>query len=453
MSKKKTFLGQDPAILLALWANVVSWLVRSFAPGLLPRLLPTCEQEDTSAAAAAILVPSSSSSSTDASVAAVRRRSTPTRCVAIGRPGGVEQLRLIALKPGVATCGYNVLRGGPFTDPIVRDGDVPDDCVVLDNDAFSVNYADCCIRWGLYESAKQFVGYPIVPGFDVAGTVARVGTEVKQFKVGDKVFGCSLFGAYSSRALVPALQLRKIPAGLTAAEAASLPAVALTALYALFLAGHYPTPSRFNNKAILIHSAAGGVGSMLVQMAKVLGLGPVVGVVGRTSKVDAARALGCDVVIDKSREPDLWKAAEAAAPHGYAAIMDSNGVSTLQQSYDHLAKTGRLVVFGFHTNLPMGRDALSPLEWLRMARKMKNMPKFDPMEMGAENKAVLAFNLSFFADEREMLSDLFDQVVEWLKQGRIKPPRVVEMPMNQVADAHGLIQSGTSIGKIILNTH
>lgn len=159
--------------------------------------------------------------------------------------------------------------------------------------------------WGLYESALEFVGYPIVPGFDVAGVVERVGSEVTEFQVGDRVFGCTFFGAYSTRILIPAAQLRRIPPNLSTTQAASLPAVTLTALYALFLAGHFPTPSRFRHKGILIHSAAGGVGSMLVQLSRLLELSPIVGVVGRTSKVEAARALGCDVVIDKSQE-DLW---------------------------------------------------------------------------------------------------------------------------------------------------
>jgi len=80
------------------------------------------------------------------------------------------------------------------------------------------------------------------------------------------------------------------------------------------------------------------------------------------------------------------------------------------------------------------------------------MPKFDPMDMGQHNKAVLAFNLSFFANEREMLSDLFDTIVEWLEQEKLQCPRVVEMNMKQIADAHELIQSGTTVGKLILKT-
>ena len=188
-----------------------------------------------------------------------------------------------------------------------------------------------------------------------------------------------------------------------------------------------------------------------MQMSKILGLGPVVGVVGSSSKVEEATALGCDVVIDKSTS-DLWTEAEKASPTGYATIMDANGVSTLQQSYDHLAPSGRLVVFGFHSNLPMGSAMLSPLEWIRMTKKVAIMPKFDAMDLTVSNKSILGFNLSFFAEERDILSDMFDQVVEWIEEKKLLCPRVVEMEMKNVGEAHTLIQSGKSIGKIVLTT-
>ena len=126
--------------------------------------------------------------------------------------------------------------------------------------------------------------------------------------------------------------------------AAAFPAVSLTALYALHLAGYYPIVSdgggrnKFTNKSIL-NSAAGGFGSFLVQMSKILGFF-VVGVVGSSSKVKDALDLGCDVVVDKSID-DLLTKAENASPAGYSTIMDANGVSTLNESYDHLAPSGR----------------------------------------------------------------------------------------------------------------
>lgn len=371
-------------------------------------------------------------------------------------------MRLVTLKEGICTIGYNVrhVSPPPYTPPTFS---VPADCVVIKNEAFSVNYADCTIRWGLYESAKKFVGWPIVPGFDVAGTVERVPDDNdtndnnKKLAVGDRVFGCTLFGAYSDRILIPKVQLRKIPDCIdTFAKAAAFPAVSLTALYALHLAGYFPIctagggRSQFMNKSIMIHSAAGGVGGFLVQMSKILGLF-VVGVVGSSSKVKDAKSLGCDVVIDKSTE-DLWLVAEKASPKGYATIMDANGVSTLNESYDHLAPSGRLVVFGFHSNLPMGSAMLSPFEWLRMAKKVAVMPKFDAMDLTVSNKSILGFNLSFFAEEVEILSDLFDQILLWIEDGKLKCPRTCEMPMKNVAEAHTFIQSGKSSGKIVLTT-
>mmetsp|Transcript_29152 Transcript_29152/g.58214 ORF Transcript_29152/g.58214 Transcript_29152/m.58214 type:complete len:448 (-) Transcript_29152:58-1401(-) len=436
-SKKWTIFGQDPDIILAALANILSWLVVTFFPFLLPHLLPSSPEEEPAC---------NEITST-----------TQTKCVSIGRPGGMEQLRLVTLKPGFCTIGYNVRHfcPPPYSHALSDDPIFPTDCVILKNEAFSVNYADCTIRWGFYESAKKFVGWPIVPGFDVAGTIEHVGgNDPSGFKVGDRVFGCTLFGAYSTKVLVPKIQLRNIPPCITSfSEAAAFPAVSLTALYALHLAGYFPDArTNFRNKSILIHSAAGGVGGFLVQMSKILGLGPIVGVVGSPSKVEEAKALGCDIVIDKSSE-DLWEAAEIAGPpNGYGTIMDANGISTLKESYNHLAPSGRLIVFGFHSNLPMGRAILSPIEWIRMAKKAAAMPMFDAMDCTVSNKSILGFNLSFFADEREVLSDMFDQILLWIERGRLFCPNVVQMGMDHVAEAHDLIQSGKSVGKIVLTT-
>ena len=439
-AEKWKILGQDVDVLIAVAANLLSWFVSTFTPSLMPYLLPSCPQEaihDTTATTTTV-------------------NPNATKCVSIGRPGGLEQLRLISLCPHLCTKGYNVGGNG---SPFLHWDDMPDDCVVLSVRAFSVNYADCCIRWGLYESANRFVGWPIVPGFDVAGVVERVGKGVQETGVlqeGDKVFGCTLFGAYSSRVVVPAIQLRKLSSSLsslTMPQAAAVPTVSLTALYALLLAGHYPQPSPHRNKSILIHSASGGVGGMLVQMSKLLGLGPIVGVVGRTSKVEEARRLGCDVGIDKSQDgANFWKAAREASPGGYSTIMDSNGVSTLMDSYNHLCSTGRVIVFGFHSNLPMGKDMLSPWQWVQMGLKMSSMPKFEPMDMVVSCKSVLGFNLSFFSEEKELVTKLLDQVCTWLGQGKIQCPRVVEMEMERVAEAHSLIMSGKTVGKLVLTT-
>jgi NADPH:quinone reductase-like Zn-dependent oxidoreductase len=436
--KNIKIFGQDVEILKSMLANILSYIVSKYFPSHLSKLLPICPVEELD----------------DEIISTDESR---TKCISIGRPGGLEQLRVVVLKKGIMTCGYNIKHfcPPPFTPNMDRTN-IPSDCVILKNKAFSVNYADCTIRWGLYESAKRFVGYPIVPGFDIAAEIEAIGEDCMKdnnhhgdddFKVGDYVFGCTLFGAYSNRVLVPKTQLRK-----SLEQAASLPAVSLTALYALFLAGHFPSSSgcsQYSNQSILIHSAAGGVGSMLVQMSKILELYPIVGVVGSSTKVDVAKKLGCDFVIDKSNE-NLWEVANQMVPNGFKTIMDANGVSTLKQSYDHLSPTGRLIVFGFHSNLPLGKHLLSPLEWIKMAKKMNQMPSFDPMDLTVENKSVMGFNLSFFADEIEIVGMLFDTIVQWLKEGVLQCPSIQTFEMEEIGKAHTLIQSGSSVGKIVI---
>ena len=133
-TKKWTILGQDPDILLAALANILSWLVSTFAPAFLPYLLPTSPEEE----------PFSDDGRQTRSTATSR-----TKCISIGRPGGMEQLRLVALKEGICTIGYNVRHVSlpPYTPSKIT---LPSDCVIIKNEAFSVNYADCTIRVRFY---------------------------------------------------------------------------------------------------------------------------------------------------------------------------------------------------------------------------------------------------------------------------------------------------------------
>jgi hypothetical protein len=140
---------------------------------------------------------------------------------------------------------------------------------------------------------------------------------------------------------------------------------------------------------VLVHSAGGGVGSALVQLCKLHDL-HVVGVVGATHKVDYVRQLGADAVIDKSTR-SLWDEAERLCPGGYDLVFDANGPQTLAQSYAHLKPTGKLLVYGFHGLLPKQGGRIS---YLKAALGLLRMPRFNPLRMTAENKGVVAFNLS-----------------------------------------------------------
>ena len=251
-------------IILAVVGNILSWMVTKFIPSKLPYLLPFIPEEEKGNKGDDHEQCDNSNSR--------GRRTARTRCVAIGRPGGMEQLKIITLKDGYVTCGYNLQQQlqqahllyrpgcdnnnsdnnynsrGPFVNvptlidnmynnnsnnnnvekqkssslsvptieqPLSSGGGEEEETtavtlttpvVVVRVRAFSINYADCCIRWGLYESANRFVGYPICPGFDVAGIVEEVimpmsmsmstTTTIPRFQKGDRVYGCSFFGKH-----------------------------------------------------------------------------------------------------------------------------------------------------------------------------------------------------------------------------------------------------------------
>jgi NADPH:quinone reductase-like Zn-dependent oxidoreductase len=312
--------------------------------------------------------------------------------------------------------------------------------VLIDVAAIGINYADCVTRMGLYASAKHYIGYPITPGFEVSGVIRTVGKDVTDLQPATKVLALTRFNGYATQVCVKREQVRPIPAQLSFETAAAFPAVSLTAWYALCDLAH-PRPGA----TLLVHSAAGGVGGMLVQLGKIADC-RVIAVVGAAHKVDAARELGADVVIDKSIR-DLWKEAEASAPQGYDVVLDANGVSTLRQSYRHLAPMGKLVVYGFHSMLPKTGGLPNRL---RLAMDWLRTPRFSPFDLSTHNRSVLGFNLSFLFDQTAVMERGLAQVLQWLEQGKLRPPGVTTYPFESVAAAHRDLESGQTVGKLVL---
>jgi NADPH:quinone reductase-like Zn-dependent oxidoreductase len=340
------------------------------------------------------------------------------RKVVIPRPGGYDRLTLET-----------------HPEPRPEAGEV-----LVATEALGVNYADCVVRMGLYASAQEFVGWPITPGFEFSGTVAAVGRDVKDLAPGTRVFGVTRFGGYASHVAVPRHQVFPLPARLDMAQAAGFPTVFLTAYYALFELAH-PRPGA----TLLVHSAAGGVGSALLQLGRIAGC-RMVGVVGSSHKVETARALGADVVIDKSSE-DLWPAAERAAPKGYDVVLDANGVATLGESYQHVARPGKLVVYGFHSMMP--HEGGRP-DWVKLAWDWLRTPRFNPLALTNENRSVMAFNLSYLFEQRSILEESMARLLGWVEEGRIVMPPVTRFPMDRVAEAHQALESGKTVGKLVL---
>jgi NADPH:quinone reductase-like Zn-dependent oxidoreductase len=340
--------------------------------------------------------------------------------VVVRRPGGVNRLVL-------EECD-SVLPGAGEVSVKVR--------------AAGVNFADLVVRLGQYRAAREYVGFPITPGFEVSGTVTRVGDDVRGFHTGDEVIGLTRFGGYTTEICLPESQVMRLPRGLDLVSAAGFSVVFLTAWYGLIELAHPRAGT-----SVLVHSAAGGVGTALVQLAKRRGC-RVVGVVGSPTKVAYVRDNGADVVIDRTSEP-LWPAAERASPDGYQAVLDASGGKTLRESYRHVRPGGHLVVYGAHTLLRPGHDRVS---WLHAALGWLRTPRFDPMAMIDRNVSVHAFNLSMMFHEAALLREGLTELFQALEKGEIRPAPVTRVPFDDVREAHRLLHSGKATGKVVLVT-
>lgn len=332
--------------------------------------------------------------------------------------------------------GYEKLLLKEDRDPVPKDNEV-----LIDVHFAGVNYADVLVRLGVYESAKAYVGWPITPGFEVSGVISKVGKAVKGFKLGEKVIGFTLFNGYSSKLTLDPSQLIKLPETFSLEQGAAVPAVFMTAYHALFQIFHLPPKA-----LLLVHSAAGGVGSALLSLSKIRGF-RTIGVVGRTDKVEYAKELGAEMVYDKSDSNFAYENILEDYPEGFDAVFDANGYTTLKFSYDALRPTGKLVSYGSHSLLEKTGGRIN---YLKAAWGLLKTPRFNPLDMITDNKSISGFNLSFLFEHELLRKDGVEGLSKLINKGTLAPPKISIFPIEKAAEAHQFIESGKSMGKIVL---
>ncbi len=310
--------------------------------------------------------------------------------------------------------------------------------------ACGINFADISVRLGLYAAAKN--AYPLCPGLEFAGVIRRTGSQVKGYAFGDRVFGATRFGGYSTTLNCPAEQVWHLPDTWDFVKGATFPVAYLTAYYGLHNVGHLKDSDR-----VLVHSAAGGVGTALLHLLnldkpqKKRSGNMSVGVVGHTSKIDAAKNAGATHIIDKSRE-DIWQKAEEFSPDGYHIILDANGASTLMGSYRHIGPTGRLLVYGFASMFShSGRK-----NWLKLIWDYMRTPRFNPFDLTGANKTISGFNLIYLFEKVELFHSIMNRVLIWESKGLIPAMPVLTFPLEDVVKAHQSLESGKTVGKLAL---
>ena len=228
--------------------------------------------------------------------------------------------------------------GGPEVLELkdIQLGDPNSGEVLIKNEAIGLNYIDTYHRSGLYP-----VDLPSNIGIEGAGVIEKVGPDVNDFKVGDRVAYASMpIGSYSTHRIFPTKKLVKVPEGIELENVVTLMTKGITTFYLLHKT--YPVKS---GETILYHAAAGGVGQILCQWAKSLGC-TVIGTVGSNEKIEIAKANGCDHVINYSKENFAERVKEITNGAGVPVVYDGVGKKTFDDSIECLKIRGTMVSFG-----------------------------------------------------------------------------------------------------------
>ena len=308
--------------------------------------------------------------------------------------------------------------------------------------AVGLNFADLAACLGLYSATPKGA---FVPGLEFAGTVDAVGDGVTAVAPGDRVIGLTRFGAYATDINADARYLHPLPAGWSYADGAALPVQALTAWYAINDLG-----SCKPGHAVLVQSAAGGVG--LNALAILSGMGArVVAAVGRESKVpflvEHAGLARPQVVVRDRRAfgTQLDRALGAIGTDGFDLVLDAVAGPFFEPAYRRLRPAGRMVIYGAADLMPAG----SRTNWLKLAMRYVARPRIDPINMVSANRSVMGFNLIWLWDQAELLPGSYAGLARYITRA---PHIGRRFPFGQAPAAMRYLQSGGSVGKVVLET-
>lgn len=326
--------------------------------------------------------------------------------------------------------GPEVLQVREAPDPEPRPGEVR-----IRVAAAGINFADVMARMGLYPDSPPL---PTVVGYEVAGTVDRVGAGVEGIREGDRVGSLTRFGGYSDLACVAAAQAYPLPTGLSFEKAAAIPVNYLTAWLMLVWLGCVREGDR-----VLVHAAAGGVGQAALQICRWKGA-EVIGTAS-ASKHARLRELGVAHCIDYRTQDFLAEVKRVTSGRGVDIALDAVGGESFRKSYRALAPLGRLYVFGASALAPGKRRSI-----VSAARGLLAMPSFRPLPMMSANRGVHGVNLGHLWKQAALLRRLLGEIVARVEDGTFDPVVDRTFPFDRAGEAHAYIQDRKNFGKVLL---
>ena len=285
-------------------------------------------------------------------------------------------------------------------------------------EAIGLNYIDCYFRMGLYKTAL-----PYTPGMEAAGTITAIGADVTEIRVGDRVAYAGHMGAYAEYAVIPADRLVKLPDRVDARTAAAAMLQGMTA--------HYLATSTYGLKkgdTALVHAAAGGVGLLLIQIARMRGA-RVFGTVSTREKAALAKEAGADEVILYTEQDFEAEAMRLTGGKGVNVVYDSVAKTTFDKSLNCVGVRGTLALFG---------QSSGPV------------PPFDPARLAKNGVFLTRPSLGHHTATRPELLQRAGDVLGWVMSGQLKLRISHVLPLKEAAEAHRLLEGRKTTGKVLL---
>lgn len=293
--------------------------------------------------------------------------------------------------------------------------------VVVEVKAIGVNYADTARREGQYVVPTPL---PFTPGAEIAGTVSAVGAGVTRFKPGARVVALIESGGYAEYVTVAEQTLIPVPDDVPFEQAVALPLQGLSAYHILKTMGRVEP-----GETVLVHAAAGGVGTLAVQLAKIFGAGTVIATASTDEKLEHARSLGADHLVNYTEAGWEDKVKELTGGKGVDVALEMVGGEVFHQTLKCLAPFGRLVIFGAAS----GEQA-----------------QFQPGQLMRKNQSVVGFFLPQIMRKPDLFRRSLGELLEWTGSGKLKLTVGGTYPLAEAADVHRQLQGRKTIGKLVL---
>lgn len=293
--------------------------------------------------------------------------------------------------------------------------------VLVQVKAAGVNFADTMRRRNQYLVKTPL---PYIPGSEVAGVITQVSPEVTNFKVGDRVAALTENGCYAEYKALHEKELIRVPESVGYEDAAAVLLQGLTAYHILKTSGQLA-----QGESVLVHAAAGGVGTLAVQLAKLMGAGQVIATASNSDKLELARSLGADAGINYMEENWKDQVMELTGGKGVDIVLEMVGGDIFKKSLQCLATFGRLVIYG---------------------RAGGETARFDPSVLMHRNTSVTGFWLPRIMQRPHLYQESVKELLNYVGEGKLKLMIGHTLPLTQAKKAHQLLEGRQTTGKVIL---